>query len=107
MEYDFNDAHTRASILSNGTGGLNDGSVEGQWRLPTVGELIGITQEPEAVDYEKPRWFTKLQPYDYWSSTTVADSSASAWLVDMFSRNVSKSNKRSAYLFVWPVRGGN
>ncbi len=109
MEYDFNDAHTRAGTLANGTGGLNDGSVVGQWRLPTVGELIGITQEPEAVSLSKPRWFTGLPQSDgdYWSSTTVAGSPASAWLVDWKTGSVSKLNKRSKYYFVWPVRGSN
>ena len=107
MEYDFNDAHTRAGTLANGTGGLNDGSVVGQWRLPTVGELIGITQEPEAVSAFTPRWFNGLRSDYYWSSTTVADSSTSAWLVDMDYGKGGKRNKSKYYYFVWPVRGGN
>ncbi len=106
IDWDSKDAHTRAGILRDGTGGLIDGSVEGHWRLPTVSELIGITQEPEAVRYSTPRWFTELQPGYYWSSTTDAGSPASAWLVVMDSGNVSKRNKSSQY-FVWPVRGDN
>ncbi len=46
--YGSPDAHHRAAQLWDGspyegTAGLSDGSVEGDWRLPTKTELVGIT----------------------------------------------------------------
>ena len=71
----WDDAHTRAGILYAGmTGaGLSDGSVEGDWRLPTKSELVGITVGDEYIRSSKMYFFTNVQTDDdYWSSTTWA-----------------------------------
>lgn len=46
----YDDAHARAGILSDGTAGLSDGSVEGDWRLPTKVELQALTTDSSAGD---------------------------------------------------------
>jgi Protein of unknown function (DUF1566) len=96
-----------ANSLNSGQCDLTDGSVEGDWRLPTVRELASL------IDYEKsvgtvlpsPNPFMNFQSDLYWSSTTVALNTSGAWSVgfsDGFVLNFSKPNNN----FVLPVRGG-
>lgn len=70
----YDDAHTRAGILNAETAdaNLDDGSVEGDWRLPTKTELEGLVNGTEAVSSGNMRAFTDVQAYLYWSSSTDA-----------------------------------
>ena len=78
------------------------------WRLPNINELESL------IDAE--RWgpalpaghpFTNVQGFYYWSSTSYADSSFYAWLVNMYYGYMSSSVKSSdASYCVWPVRSG-
>jgi len=103
----YDDAHTRAGILKAGTAGadLSDGSVEGDWRLPTVTELYALTHGTEQVRSGTPRAFTGVQSPFYWSSNPRAGDPYVAWGVYLFDGNVSHRYKSSSY-YVWPVRGG-
>ncbi|MBI5589699.1 MAG: DUF1566 domain-containing protein [Deltaproteobacteria bacterium] len=103
----YDDAHTRAGFLFNGTAGLTDGSVEGDWRLPTKTELITLTSTAgiEPISVGSPQMFTGIQSDGYWSGTASAGYSASAWLVVLGSGHVNLAGKTIAY-YVWPVRGG-
>jgi hypothetical protein len=105
---DWDDAHARAGLLKDGMAGagLSDGSEEGDWRLPTKSELVGIVQGDEAVSSQTPHWFTGVQSYYYWSSTTDANDTAFAWFVYMSSGYVS-GNIKTNLSYVWPVRGDN
>jgi hypothetical protein len=106
---DFDDAHLQAGILKDGMAGvgLSDGSVEGDWRLPTKNELIRIVQGTEAVSSQTPYWFIGVQPSDYWSSTTTyAYDPGYAWSVNMVYSDENFYHKL-IYFHVWPVRGGN
>ena len=80
-------AHVQAGILKAGAKGANltDGSVEGDWRLPTKTELVGITIGTEPVSSSKKSWraFSGVEG-SYWSSTTVADDVSTAWVVSLF-----------------------
>ena len=70
--------------LSNGSCGLTDGSVDGDWRLPNVNELISLVDRGRLIPplpFGHP--FTNVRSDPYWSSTTAADSSFYAWYVDM------------------------
>jgi hypothetical protein len=107
---DFDDLHTRAGILRDGMAGagLSDGSLEGDWRLPTKSELVRIVQGAEAVSAQTPYWFIGVQPSDYWSSTTYANDALPgyAWTVNMVYSDLNFYHKL-IYFHVWPVRGGN
>ncbi|MCP4576614.1 MAG: DUF1566 domain-containing protein [Deltaproteobacteria bacterium] len=59
-------AHDRAAQLKTGVGGLTDGSVEGDWRLPTKTELVGLVNGPNWV-----RCVTPQGPCDLYGFTGV------------------------------------
>jgi len=99
-------AHDKAAQLQNGVGGLSDGSVEGDWRLPTKTELYGLANGTEAVRSGSMRAFTGVQSFYYWSSTTYASSTSGAWDVYMNLGSVSIDYK-DCYYYVWPVRADN
>ena len=101
----YNDAHTRAGLLSNGWGSLFDGSVVGDWRLPTFTELKTLITGIESIRSTSMYFFSGVQMSYYWSSTTFAASIIGAWGVHLGSGFVSYDVKTSPYC-VWPVRGG-
>ena len=102
------DAHTRAGILYAGASGagLSDGSVVGDWRLPTKTELFNLAHGTEAVRSGNMRAFTGLQSRYYWSSTTDASYTSNAWYANMGNGSVRSIHKGN-YPFVWPVRSDN
>lgn len=105
--------------------GLTDGSVAGDWRLPTKDELavlldwkksgifIGVQANyysREEVSQPASAWkslFSKpivtsfYREPSYWSNTTT--SAASAWTVNLFNGKISLQAKVT-YLNAWPVR---
>jgi len=99
----YDDAHTRAGILKSEEGGLSDGSVEGEWRLPTKEELYGLANGTDAVRWDSMQAFTGVQSFGYWSSSTYAGRTDYAWYV--FFSQVGGGSKSGSY-YVWPVRGG-
>ena len=112
---DYDDARTRAGLLHDGvvvhTGPLStllrDGSVVGDWRLPTWRELMHLTSGAEAVHFENMRAFSGVQTFPYWPSTTDQVVVGYAWAVLMDNNNGSSGQytKETVY-FVWPVRAG-
>ena len=85
---------------------LNDSSVAGQWRLPTIKELSSLVDAGKsnpALPSGHP--FTGVQSNDYWSSTTSAANTSNAWIVYLYDGNVYAGDKAST-VSVWPVRGG-
>ena len=113
---EWDDAHTRAGILKAGTAdaNLSDGSVEGDWRLPTKTELVGLVNGTPPLRCGP--WpglslscdlyaFTGVQSHFYWSSTTEADFPGFAWVVDLVDGPVF-SDVKDYDFYVWPVRGG-
>jgi len=76
------------------------------WRLPTVEELASLvdtSNNSPALPTDHP--FTNVMSYNYWSSTTLADSTGYAWLVSFFDGAVFSDDKNNDY-YVWCVRGG-
>jgi PKD repeat protein len=101
--------------LASGSCGLTDGSGVGDWRLPNVKELQSLIHwgyyDPSLPNTSGTgKWtsgdpFTNVQSSYYWSATTSAVSTDSAWRVNVSSGRVSYDLK-SHYCYVWPVRGG-
>ena len=100
-------AYDRASLLKAGADGaeLADGSVEGDWRLPTKSELQGLTTGDEAVSSGNMRAFSGVQPSNYWSSSTSSGGTDNAWGVILDVGAVGYGYK-TFEVYVWPVRGG-
>ncbi|NJM12340.1 MAG: DUF1566 domain-containing protein, partial [Synechococcaceae cyanobacterium SM1_2_3] len=97
-----------ASALRLGSGdcGLRDGSVAGQWRLPSKDEwnaLIDKKASKPVLPYGHP--FTGVQSGSYWSSTTWDDYAGNAWNVYLYDGEVSVAGQNRTY-YVWPVRDG-
>jgi uncharacterized protein DUF1566 len=104
----YDDVHRRSGILKTGTAGanLNDGSVEGNWRLPTKTERYGLAIGSEAVRSGNMRAFTGVQSSYYWSSSTMAALPVYAHTVGMVNAHEYGDLKDSSH-YVWPVRSGN
>ncbi len=109
-----------AAKLADGECGLSDGSKPGDWRLPTKEEWEAMIDDKYVKsDWSQPalsnaagtcKWeegdaFSGVQTIYYWSSTTDAGYTASAWLVGLGYGYVYYGVKTDAY-YVWPVRGG-
>lgn len=76
-------------------------SLGSEWRLPTIKELFPL------MEFEKQSPATDLPDTKssyYWSSTTGAGNTGSAWLVNFSYGNVGNGNKSSSY-YVRAVRG--
>jgi hypothetical protein len=100
------DALIYCNALANGTCGLSDGSVAGDWRLPNVKELqslIDFGNYDSALPSGHP--FSGAQSDFYWSSTTNANYTGIAWLVYLYDGHVHHDIK-ARNVYVWPVRGG-
>jgi hypothetical protein len=100
------DALTAANSLANSYCGLSDSSSAGNWRLPNVRELfslIDFSQYNPALPSGHP--FDGVQLSYYWSSTTYAANTVSAWGVGLNDGYVITFGK-TGDVYVWPVRGG-
>jgi hypothetical protein len=78
------------------------------WQLPNVNELESLTHagEPDTAKWLLLQGFTNVQSNFYWSSTTRADYTDSAWIVSMSSGYVYYDSKNTGIsYYVWPVRG--
>lgn len=111
-------ALTDAWPLSSGDCGLQDGSGNFDWRLPSRFELESIL----AVYYWAPslpdtngtgQWvegnpFNNVQFDFYWTSTTqnIGGNTEAAWRVNIGDGDVGIADK-SYTCYVWPVRGGH
>ncbi|MEK8017614.1 MAG: DUF1566 domain-containing protein, partial [Candidatus Parabeggiatoa sp.] len=105
-----------AAQLADGQCGLSDGSKPSDWRLPTIEEWEAMIDK----NYERPalsnaegtdQWkegdaFSSVQTSLYWSSTTDASFTGSAWIVSLSYGFVGYSDKVGNN-DVWPVRGGD
>lgn len=101
------DALATANTLASGSGGLTDGSEAGDWRLPNRKELeslVDCSRFAPAVPADNP--FTNVESFEFWSSSTGASSTASAWCVYFGDGYVYRHDKSLNSYYVWCVRGG-
>ena len=124
-----------ANILIAGLGqgqcGLTDGSLPGDWRLPTLSCATGTCQPIETGTGEFASIFNSVacnaspyvlnatgaacsavapgspfsgyQPDSYWSSSTFANDPSLGWRVDLLLGNTGLNPKNDPH-YVWPVR---
>jgi len=101
------EALSDANGLASGSCGLTDGSIAGDWRLANVREISSLTDFSRSFPaLPAGHLFTNVQPSFYWSSTTIAGYTVSAWTVPMHSGGVHYDDKGTSH-YVWPVRSGN
>lgn len=96
------------NALANGSCGLTDGSVAGDWRMPNYLELISIANlgVPDSLGWFKSFGFTNVQGYGYWSSTSDIQSPSYAILFQFNHRFAGRYSKTSSYQ-TWPVKGSS
>ena len=80
------------STLASGSGGLTDGSVAGDWRVPSALELFTLPDMSYPSSSYLNSVFTqtgwKLTCSGYWSSTTVPSNTSRAYNLDSYSGNI-------------------
>ena len=104
---EWHNSLTAANSLASSYCGLTDGSSAGAWRLPNIRELdslIDFSNYHPALRFGHP--FTGVSLGFYWSSTTFANQTHTAWVVYMNLGYMDYTDKVITYS-VWPVRGGN
>jgi hypothetical protein len=102
----WNQALLDCGGLASGSCGLTDGSIPGDWRLSNLDEFLSLvdrSQTSPALPSGNP--FTDVQTSIYWSSTTSAASTDSAWYV-FLEDGYTDFNDKDTGNYVWPVRGG-
>src|SRR5574341_2019287 len=77
------------------------------WRLPNRKELRSLADYGQAnvATWLNTQGFTNVQAFVYWSSSTYAAGTASAWNVYMLVASMGADVKDSNG-YVWPVRSG-
>ena len=125
-------ANIKAAELAHGQCGLTDGSLPGDWRLPTLGcssgmscVLSGATGEfasilapscppPSILNtagtgcWSEGNPFSGVQSDFYWSASNFTSNPIRAWTVtlDPGAGPSVGGNDKTADVFVWPLRGG-
>jgi len=75
------------------------------WRIPNRRELESLVDAQRFGAAINPI-FGATASSDYWSSTTVANSTSNAWVVNFGVGAVNDTNAKTTLLFVRAVRGG-
>ena len=114
-EHTWVNALADANGLASGACGLTDGSVAGDWRLPSRFELeslldleyIGpaLSNAAGTAQWTEGDAFSGVQSSRCWSSSSYASSPEYAWYVHLNDGSASPSTKPGSY-YVWPVRAG-
>ena len=100
QKYDWQAAQTDfiAQLNHEKFGGADD------WRLPTVRELVSITDKTRFLPAIDTDYFPLTQTHDYWSAILDAGDAFNAWRVH-FCRGYVSNMARSNEYFVRAVRG--
>ncbi|WP_281183885.1 LamG-like jellyroll fold domain-containing protein [Trichlorobacter lovleyi] len=100
-------AISSAASLAAPACGLTDGTMAGDWHLPTIEELQTLVAAPDSLRYDtlNAAGFADVQAYWYWSSSSYINNSNLAWDVKLTDGNSYCDPKFNASR-VWPVRSG-
>jgi len=111
-------AHQAAAGLAHGSCGLTDGSVAGDWRLPTPTQWDETVAQGRDMNCEAPVltdipgtncYSTGAQPFtnvgsSYWTSASYALTPVSAWGLQLDSGWFEPFEKGVGSHLAWPVR---
>lgn len=112
---DWSQAQQACAALKSGDCGLSDGSQPGDWRMPSIGELIGLLDYrflPALSNTAGSAPWRQGDPFEnvslddlYWSATAAAQApTALAWGGAFNNGNIYNDFQSSPY-HPWPVRG--
>jgi hypothetical protein len=94
--------------LRNGDCGLTDGSVWGDWRLPSLNELAVIAAGDERIrQHGQMYFFTGVYCCWHWSSTRYAGGPSQSWFYHIEWHGTGVGNWYNYAYHVWPVRSDN
>ncbi|MEO5377094.1 MAG: DUF1566 domain-containing protein [Magnetococcus sp. DMHC-6] len=97
-------AMSAAATLANGSCGLADGSVAGEWRLPINGDTIDAIKELDLFPIAKnDSIFSNVKQDSYWSSTSYADQNL-AWYINIKHEASYGGMHKTGSNYAWPVR---
>ncbi len=71
-----------------------------------IGRQSGIPLWQGLPDEELTSGWASVQSNNYWSSTSNANNTNNAWIVNMWNGNMNANNKSNNNNYVWPVRSG-
>jgi hypothetical protein len=109
----YEDARTRAGILCAGANGANlsDGSVEGDWRIPTRKEIYRLANGNEPIrctsySCDDEHSFTGVGDQNdyYWTPLYSSSKLDAKWVVAMYPQRESRRKIANRTALLWPVR---
>lgn len=99
--------------LENGVCGLTDGSVKGEWYMPSAAEFATILDRtytgPALSNADQSGQWTAGDPFvavrleGYWTSNKL-DTAGRGWIADLQSGTLQEINAQSGFQYIWPVR---
>jgi hypothetical protein len=115
---DWDTAMSSVAHLDSGECALDDGSSEGDWRLPTKEEFQGIGTDPPTkwetgtprVTYENPYAHFSWESFAnlHWTSSSYfGNPTYFKWAILVNTTGETTANQKSGSANVWPVRSDN